>query len=505
LFLGVAASGAAYLAHVLAADLAWYHFLLLGLGLAGTAAALCVRFRGGIDGPEVRYPRTVVLAFAGGNGLLAAGSAFLALYVLRNEGFGWRAAQACFFWALACTWFVLATVYFARRPGGEVSAAMEGAVLLEVAALVPFLTGWTLDVPGRPGDFDTMRLFFAALCLALLVAAPLVAAARPLRRFLVSVLIVLHFGGIVTAVMSSPPGPWLASFFWERLYQPYLEFMYLINAYRFYSPDPSPATQLWFFVEYRDGKQIHSRWLKVPDMDEDGTPRYAMRLRYTRLLALSENVAKVMSPEPIEYVDANGNPRWADYFQARDAESPEPLERRGVLGAKPVSPRLGKWVPYHPTMSILLQYTRPDFNSKQLLGSFARHITGLPHPQHPGVKATSVKIYRAFHRTLEPVALGLGTAPNALTTYLPYYLGKYDPDGKLLDGEGSKDKDPFLYWLLPTMPEMVDLTVPRDSVRKDVVSVYAILHAYGSEEAVQQSGAKWKFRVLESGRATNFR
>jgi hypothetical protein len=101
--------------------------------------------------------------------------------------------------------------------------------------------------------------------------------------------------------------------------------------------------------------------------------------------------------------------------------------------------------------------------------------------------------------------MGIGTDPNALTTYLPFYLGKYDPAGNLLDGEGNKDKDPFLYWLLPTMPEMIDPTVPRDPERMDVVSVYAILHAYGSEEAVEQSGAKWKFRVQPGGRATNFR
>jgi hypothetical protein len=516
LITGVASSGAALLlTRVLEADLSWFHFLLLGLGLAGMAAALRLRFRRGIDGGTIHHPQAVVLAFAGFNGLLAAGAAFLALFVLREQGFGWRALQALFFWSLAGTWFVLATVYFATHLSGPVSARMEGAVLLEFAALVPFLTAQVLDVPGRPGDWDSLRLFFAVLCLVFLVASALVAAARPLRRFLVSVLILVHFGGIVTAVMSSPPGPWLAGYLWERFYQPYLEFMYLQNAYRFYSPEPSPATQIWFFVEYEEAKEdktlIHSRWIKVPDMDEGGTPRYAMRLRYQRMLALTENAAKVTGAEPIEFVDEHGIPRRAPYFRLRDSQSPEPLEARGVIGVKDPPLVLKRTVPYHPTMSILLQYTRPDFNSKQLLSSFARHVTGLPHPQHPGVKATSVKIYRVLHRTLDAATMGvLGEDPNSLTTYLPYYLGKYDPDGNLFkkfDRNGNLIEDeaqnPFLYWLLPTMPERMDPTEAHPE--SDVVRVYAILHAYGSEQAVQESGAKWKFRVLPSGRAIDFR
>jgi hypothetical protein len=500
---GVAASGMALLlARVLETDLSSFHFLLLGLGLAGMAAALCLRFRAGIGGGTIRYPRAVVLAFAGSNGLLAAGAAFLALFVLREQGFSWRAAQALFFWSLMLFWFALAAVYFARQQNGEISALREGAVLLEFAALVPFLTAQVLDVPGRPEDWDSLRLFFAVLCLVLLAASGLVAAARPLRRFLVSVLIVFHFGGIVTAVMSSPPGPWLAGFMWERLYQPYLEFMYLANAYRFYSPEPSPATQFWFFVEYEEDsggqKKIHSRWIKVPDMDEDGTPRYAMRLRYQRRLALTENAAKPMAAEPLE--------QRPEYFRLRDAQSPEPIEPRGLLGVQQIPLALKRTVPYHPTWPLAGQYMRPDFHSKSLLGSFARHVTRLPHPEHPGLKATSVKIYRVLHRTLLPTELGEGVDPNALPTYLPYYMGQYGPDGSLLkkfDAEGHLMKDPFLYWLLPTMPEVMDPTAKEP--QPEFVRVYAILHAYGSERAVEESGAKWRIRVLRSGRAADLR
>ena len=150
-----------------------------------------------------------------------------------------------------------------------------------------------------------------------------------------------------------------------------------------------------------------------------------------------------------------------------------------------------------------------------MLSSFARHVTRLPHPKHPGVKATSVKIYRVLHKTLDAASLGgqeiqqggqavriPGEDPNSLTTYLPYYLGQYGPDGNLIkeyDAEGHLQKDPFLYWLLPTMPERMDQTEKQP--QHDVVRVYAILHAYGSEKAVEESGAKWKIRVQPNGRA----
>ncbi len=55
-------------------------------------------------------------------------------------------------------------------------------------------------------------------------------------------LIVLHFLGIGTAVSIAVRRP-LGSFSRRgpRIYQPYLEFMYLNNAYHFYSPEPGPG------------------------------------------------------------------------------------------------------------------------------------------------------------------------------------------------------------------------------------------------------------------------
>src|SRR6266545_3101057 len=127
--------------------------------------------------------------------------------------------------------------------------------------------------------------------------------ADPWRWMLVGVLLVVHFGGILIAVTASPPGPWVAMQLWARFYHPYLEFMHLNNAYRFYSPEPFPSTQLWFRVEYKQtekralpalaastagllgstlgqgpllaatavfpgrGEILYSRWVKLPDVD----------------------------------------------------------------------------------------------------------------------------------------------------------------------------------------------------------------------------------------------
>jgi hypothetical protein len=519
--------------------------LLLGLGLAGAGAALYLRFRGGIEGSAVPLPRGAVLVLAGANGLLALGCAFLAVWSFRrlvDANLPWYTGGLVFGWLLAAAWLAALAAHFGRRAGERVGPRMEAAALLVLVALAAYLTRSAFSFgEARADEWDSMRLFFGVVTAATFAASAVVAAAPRLRRFLVSVLILFHFGGIATAVMATQPGPWLASYLWERVYQPYLEFMYLQNAYRFYSPEPDPATLLWFFVEYEDRDKagrthltaqsiasqglvspgaaspvvpqaavalgvasfdalvlrdkVHSRWLKVPDLGEDGGPRYSLSLRYQRRLALVMNVAKSTTGEPTEFRDENGNLQKAPYFSRRDDQAREPKQAKEVLGVKQEPLALGRWVPYHPIVPFLAQYGRPDYGVKQLLRCFARHVTRLPHPQHPGLKATSVKIYRVRHQTLEPAELGNGLDPNALPSYWAYYLGKYDPNGKLLD-----EQDPFLYWLLPTIPEGMDPTVPPEMARPDVVSVYAFLHAYGSEQAVRESGASWKFRVLRSGR-----
>src|SRR5262249_39244000 len=70
------------------------------------------------------------------------------------------------------------------------------------------------------------------------------------RRIVFRAFLLVHCLGILIAVMSPPPPSWLSLGVWTRLFRPYLQFMYLNNAYHFYAPDPGPAYLIWFRLEY---------------------------------------------------------------------------------------------------------------------------------------------------------------------------------------------------------------------------------------------------------------
>src|SRR5262245_37113921 len=65
---------------------------------------------------------------------------------------------------------------------------------------------------------------------------------------------------------------------------PYLRFLFLTNAYRFFAPNPGPTALLWFRVQYDDGS---ARWFELPDADE-----FVLRMPYQRRLALALQVGQ---------------------------------------------------------------------------------------------------------------------------------------------------------------------------------------------------------------------
>ncbi len=95
-----------------------------------------------------------------------------------------------------------------------------------------------LAVRAIPASWDSLRLVALALAGAALLG--LLVLAIPLRRRLTvgSMLIVLHFLGIYTAITGANERPWLFSQLWARFYRPYLQFTNLDNAYQFFAPDP---------------------------------------------------------------------------------------------------------------------------------------------------------------------------------------------------------------------------------------------------------------------------
>ena len=80
---------------------------------------------------------------------------------------------------------------------------------------------------------------------------------------------VYHFAGIISAITSPQPTPWLTGQLWARVFRPHLEFSYVNNAYQFYSPQPGPAEILWFCITGTDGE---SRWYQDADEGRDARP-----------------------------------------------------------------------------------------------------------------------------------------------------------------------------------------------------------------------------------------
>src|SRR5262249_59202889 len=166
-----------------------------------------------------------------------------------------------------------------------------------------------------------------------------------IRKVVIVLLVLVHFGGILTAVTSVPPPPspppWLTNQAWTRFYRNYLQFMYLNNAYHFYSPEPGPPTLVWFHLTYSDGTY---RWIKLPSRADSPVP-----LHYQRMLALTES-ANVINPTlPPDFADR---------------------ARRRMLEGKRFEPE----IPLPTDLPPNLQYQEPEENSKVMVSSYVRFV-----------------------------------------------------------------------------------------------------------------------------------
>ena len=125
-----------------------------------------------------------------------------------------------------------------------------------------------------------MAVFLLALVGAILVLMP----SLP-RRIAISLLVLFHLAGIVTAVtVVDPPNnraPWISRQLMARVYRPYLSFVYMTNAYHFYSPEPGTPSVFKFCVYYSDGKYA---WLQVPNKADS-----PIGMHYQRMLGLPEH------------------------------------------------------------------------------------------------------------------------------------------------------------------------------------------------------------------------
>jgi hypothetical protein len=317
-----------------------------------------------------------------------------------------------------------------RTAGQELEDRVESAGLLSVAAFATLV-----GIASTDEDWDSIRLLLAVLACVALTGSVLVLLPRTPRRIVASLWIFFHFGGITTAVTAvaprDQPAPWLSLQLWARVYRPYLQFMYLTNAYHFYSPDPGPPSLLWFRVQYEDNSY---RWIKLPVRKES-----PFGLHFQRRLALAEMVNQPTTTLPLSEFE---KAQWERHTgQTYDHDTWDVLLQRRQVGATQFEP------PLYPPADVManLQYSEPQDYAKRLVASYARHVArDSPHPHAPEVPVTNVRVYRVTHLIISPGQIAENSDPLDPVFYSPIYLGKFDPDGKLLDPQ-----DPLLYWYVP--------------------------------------------------------
>jgi hypothetical protein len=315
----------------------------------------------------------------------------------------------------------------------------------------------TVGFTTRVAVWDSGRLLLRILAVLSAAAAVVVLLPRVVQYVVVSALIVFHFVGILTAITNVDPQPWLSAQLWTYVYRPYLQFIYMNNAYHYYAPDPGPASLLWFRIEYApkergDNQKTCSRWIQVASLtddcntlDPDGKP-FRLHVEYTRRLSLGESVNQHVEVDPVEF------------------EQVSKLRNRVVQS-----------IPLHPNLPISAQYLEPPAITRLWTQSYVRHVARTwPHPaEHPDWVVHHIKVYLVHHEILGPDEFatqskdnpGGNQHPNDPSTFHPFFEGEFWPDGQFTDeclvevqmgiGDPFAGKvvwtyrDPTLYWLIP--------------------------------------------------------
>ena len=348
-------------------------------------------------------------------------------------------------------------------------AALPGAWLIAAAACG---LGWL----GLPPHWDSARMVAGVAGCAALLGAGLAALPRGPRLAALSLLAVYHFFGIFLATTWPDPTPWPTQQIGTRAFLPYLMFMYLRNAYHFYSPDPGPASLLYCLIEYEPEtdpatgrpvldekgapKKGEREWLKIPNRAEH--LKDPLALAYYRRLSVTEQVSQTIP----------------DYMTPASFEKAEVRQRRqnvanGFLENYPQ-------IPFAPDEieQQIFQYRmpRPDV-TRYLLPSYSRHL--LLANSRPGRAAVRVKMYRLEHRVVPVAAFAGGMSPFHPLTYKPYFLGEYYLNPETDRGELVDPQDPMLYWLVPIVPKRAPAMRARDraATAEDEVDDYLSKHA----------------------------
>jgi hypothetical protein len=356
--------------------------------------------------------------------------------------------------SLAAHWTRLAIRLFLPL-GGMLAAAIavvrspNAVAVLGASALCA-----SLAALGIAEEWDTIRLMLTVAATVAAGAALILLLPVALRRLAVSLLIVIHFCGILSATSNVPPPganpPWLTMQVWTRFFRPYLNFVYLNNAYHFYSPEPGPATLLFACVEYDDGTSF---WEKIPNRQEH--VKDPLLIEYYRRLSLVEAVNQTITLPSV----------------------PLDVARKHTLAClqdgMPPPEEVDQYLP------AIGQYRPLNMSSKRFLESYAKFMAH--NYARPDVGIAGIKIYRVTHTILHPGLFAQGTEADDHTLYMPFFLGEFDRNGVLKNAE-----DPYLYWLIPILgPENIAVTSmlnlqdnPRRAGWGPMVKVRDFLHIH---------------------------
>ncbi|HEY2786292.1 MAG TPA: hypothetical protein VGJ05_15100 [Fimbriiglobus sp.] len=317
---------------------------------------------------------------------------------------------------------------------------------------------------GIPAHWDSYRLLVGVITAIAAAGAALAALPRRTAFALITLGFLFHYSAIFTATISPAPTPWIAAQLSTRVFQDYMQFGYLGNAYHFYSPEPGAASHLFFLITFeKDEKdpttgkpEIESGWVTMPKRPEQ--VKDPLGVSYYRRLSLTELVSGTIP----DFLTPATFEKSIAYRRRLDVAS-------GVVPSYPKIP-----IPIPPVADpAFLQYRVPRTDiTRHVLPSYAQHL--LDEYSTPGKKAVSVKIYRLEHRILSPQEYDRRQYSNHLpqdpyhpTTYKPYFLGEYNTNGELVNPQ-----DPMLYWLVPIVPK----TPVPGTDDKDYID-YMSLHA----------------------------
>lgn len=321
--------------------------------------------------------------------------------------------------------------------------------------------GALLAVFGTPAHWDSFRLLFGAMTAIAVTWAVLLAAPRPYRLPVLTALLLFHFSGIFFATTTPSPTPWVTEQAFTRVYNPYLQFVYMRNAYHFYSPEPGPASVLVFLLKTETGRDpvtkrpvYRTQWVVMPRRPQD--VKDPLGLTYYRYLAITEQVARGLP----------GLAMPANYYEklelvARRKQVPIPLPRTDE--------------------EVIAQYKLPHADvHRYVIPSYASHVI-LENTTPEEAKRTTAKMYRLEHATM-PVEEFINWRKNPAVnsdpyhpiTFRPFFLGEFNARGDLLDPQ-----EPMLYWLVPIYPRPGG--VPPGDTSKRGFHDYMTFHALGPD------------------------